>query len=444
MSVSTLDTTIYDVVGVGFGPSNVAIAIAIDERNAASSGPPLSSCFLEQQRAFGWHRGMLFGDATMQVSFLKDLVTQRNPSSDFTFVSYLYERGRLVDFINHKTLFPLRIEFHDYLEWAAARLVEHVTYDQRVTDVHPVYEGATVVAFDVVSVDSSGVASVRRARNVVVAAGLRPRLPEGITPGERVWHNSTILHRVETLPDHPEPQRFVVVGSGQSAAEVVDFLHRRFDTAEVCSVFTRYGYAPSDDSPFANRIFDPEAVDVYFDAADDVKRMLIEYHRNTNYSVVDQDLIADLYRRAYQEKVEGCQRLRVLNVSRVVDAVPSVDGVEVDVEHLPSGEVQRLAADALVYATGYRPTDVVDLLGSAGKLVARRTDGTADVQRDYRVVLESTSDAAVYVQGSTEPTHGITSTLLSNIAVRSGEIVESIVDRRDAVHLTAERVAMAR
>ena len=64
---------------------------------------------------------MLIEDATMQVSFLKDLVTMRNPTSAFSFVSYLHERGRLVDFINHKTLFPLRIEFHDYLEWAARR-----------------------------------------------------------------------------------------------------------------------------------------------------------------------------------------------------------------------------------------------------------------------------------------------------------------------------------
>ena len=33
-------------------------------------------------------------------------------------------------------------------------------------------------------------------------------------------------------------------------------------------MFARYGYTPADDTPYANRIFDPEAVDVYF-AADD-------------------------------------------------------------------------------------------------------------------------------------------------------------------------------
>ena len=33
---------------------------------------------------------MLLEDATMQVSFLKDLVTLRNPASEYGFLSYLH------------------------------------------------------------------------------------------------------------------------------------------------------------------------------------------------------------------------------------------------------------------------------------------------------------------------------------------------------------------
>ena len=129
------------------------------------------------------------------------------------------------------------------------------------------------------------------------------------------------------------PSRFVVVGAGQSAAENVAYLHRRFPEAEVCAVFSRYGYSPADDSSFANRIFDPEAVDEYFAAPGSVKRRLMDYHGNTNYSVVDIDLIDDLYRQTYQEKVLGTERLRFLNVSRLA-------AVEEDSGHGPShGEV---------------------------------------------------------------------------------------------------------
>lgn len=115
---------------------------------------------------------------------------------------------------------------------------------------------------------------VHRARNLVIGTGLRPQMPEGVERGDRVWHNSELLRKVEGLADGLDgtsPSRFVVVGAGQSAAENVAYLHRRFPKAEICAVFSRYGYSPADDSAFANRIFDPEAVDQYFAAPEDVK-----------------------------------------------------------------------------------------------------------------------------------------------------------------------------
>ncbi|MFD1045962.1 SidA/IucD/PvdA family monooxygenase, partial [Kibdelosporangium lantanae] len=151
---------LYDVVGVGFGPSNLALAIALTEHNAqVGPGERVRGRFLERQPRFGWHRGMLIEDATMQVSFLKDLVTMRNPSSGFSFLCYLRDRGRLVDFINHKNLFPLRTEFHDYFEWAAAQVEDLVTYGTNVTDL----------GFDGSCLRVGG----HRARNVMLATGLR-------------------------------------------------------------------------------------------------------------------------------------------------------------------------------------------------------------------------------------------------------------------------------
>ncbi len=81
---------VFDVLGVGFGPSNLALAIAVTEHNAAAAAEDVVTAhFLERQPGFGWHRGMLLDDATMQVSFLKDLVTLRNPNSTFSFLTSL-------------------------------------------------------------------------------------------------------------------------------------------------------------------------------------------------------------------------------------------------------------------------------------------------------------------------------------------------------------------
>jgi L-ornithine N5-oxygenase len=425
---------VHDVLGIGFGPSNLALAVAIDEHNAERSAgePGIDALFLEKQDRFGWHRGMLLDDATMQVSFLKDLVTMRNPTSAYSFVAYLHECGRLVDFMNHKTLFPLRIEFHDYLEWAARQMTHLVAYGAEVVDVQPVRdEDGVVVAFDVAIRKRAGAGEpvVHRARNLVIAAGLELRMPPGIERSARVWHNRDFLRRVEELAGEPSPERFVVVGAGQSAAEITSYLHREFPAAEVCAVFSRFGYSPADDSPFANRIFDPDSVDAYYDAPPAVKQMLLGYHRNTNYSVVDADLIEDLYRRAYQEKVTGRERLRMMRATRVLRVSEAEDGrrVVATLKCLSSGECTPLEADVVIFATGYRPVCPLGLLGGAHALCEISADGMICVRRDYRVDTICEMRAGIYLQGATEHTHGIGSTLLSNTAVRAGEILGSIL-----------------
>ncbi|MEU9819400.1 lysine N(6)-hydroxylase/L-ornithine N(5)-oxygenase family protein [Pseudonocardia alni] len=431
---------VLDVVGVGFGPSNLGIAIALLEHNATvPADARVSARFVERQERFGWHRGMLLEDATMQVSHLKDLVTLRNPTSGFSFLSYLHDRDRLADFINYGSSFPTRREFHDYLEWAAARVVEigaaagsavRVDYGSEVVEIEPVRGGNGVELVDVVVRTGDRVERLR-ARNVVLACGLTPVLPRGITVGGRVWHNRDLLFRTRELAG-TEPTRFAVVGAGQSAAETVEHLHRTFPTAEVHAVFARYGYSPADDTSFANRIFDPAAVDDFYTAPDEVKDRILGYHANTNYSVVDPELIEGLYRTHYHERVAGTERLRFRNVSRVADVVDVGDRVELAVESLIDGSREVITADAVVYATGYRPADPLWLLsGGLDEACARDARGRLDVHRDYRLGTTALADgtavrAGFYLQGPTEHTHGITSTLLSNIAVRSGEVVASL------------------
>lgn len=431
---------IHDVLGIGFGPSNLALAIAIAEHNAqAAPEERIRAEFLERQPRFGWHRGMLIDDATMQVSFLKDLVTMRNPTSDFSFLCFLRDRGRLVDFLNAKTLFPLRIEFHEYFEWAAGRVADQVTYDAEVISVEPVLtDGGEVRWFDVVSrvPGRPERTVVRRARNISVAVGLEPHVPPGTALSDRIWHNSELVPRTRELSGTgASVNRILVLGAGQSGAEAVDFLHRSFPDTEVCAVFAKYGYTPADDSPFANRIFDPEAVDVYFRSRPEVKQSLYDYHRSTNYSVVDMDLIESLYATMYREKVQGNERLRMRNVSRIRDVEQLDDRLDVTVEYLPTGEREVLSCDVLVHATGYRPRDLDALLGRAAKLCLRDDNDAVRVGRDHRVEAAPEVTAGIYLQGATEHTHGLTSTLLSTTAVRSGEILDSLLDRRtvDAV-----------
>ncbi|MBX9388540.1 lysine N(6)-hydroxylase/L-ornithine N(5)-oxygenase family protein [Streptomonospora nanhaiensis] len=437
---------VHDLVGIGFGPSNVALAIGLlEQRRRAAADPAvpaLTGVFHERQPEFGWHRGMLLDDATMQVSFLKDLVTTRNPASDFGFLSYLHSVGRLHDFINHKTLFPLRAEFHAYLAWCAGRVADQVRYSSEVVGVEPVRDSAGRISqLDVIARAPDGSRHRSRGRNIVFAPGLTPRLPEGARLSERVWHNEYLLQSLERIGPGARPRGFVVVGAGQSAAEVVEHLYRRFPGAQVHAVFSRFGYSPSDDSPFANRIFDPDAVDAFYGASAETKAGIMDYHRNTNYSVVDPDLIDTLYQAAYQDKVKGTERLRFHNTSRVAGVSEGPDGVTVTVEDLASGKQTPVAADYLVYATGYRPGDPRDLLGDLAEHVVCDAGGRCAVQRDYRLATTDEITCGIYLQGGTEHTHGISSSLLSNVAVRVGEILDAISARTAEPAGTAESAA---
>lgn len=423
---------IYDVAGIGFGPSNLSLAIAIEEYGAGDPVNGISSTFFERQAAFGWHRNMLLPSATMQISFLKDLVTIRNPTSSFSFVAYLHASGRLPQFVNKQDFFPTRREFHAYLEWAQARLSDRIAYGCEVTSIRlpadDVPEPPDHLLLEVAD-DTSRTRRVVGARNVVISTGLVPNMPEGTARDERVWHSCDFLEKYRRT--NPRSlRRVAVAGAGQSAAEITRFLYDELPDAQVYAVIPSYGYSVADDTPFANQVFDQTAVDDYYFATERTRAAFWRYHRNTNYSVVDDEVIRELFRRSYDDDVLGVRRLHFLNLTRVTGALRAGAQTRISLRAGEDDEVRELDVDALVCATGYRAMEPAGLLGDLGLHCPRDEAGRYRVERDHRLVTAPGLRCGIYLQGGTEHTHGLTSSLLSTIAVRSGEIVESIVSRR--------------
>ncbi|MEV7727309.1 lysine N(6)-hydroxylase/L-ornithine N(5)-oxygenase family protein [Streptomyces sp. NPDC087917] len=434
---------IYDVIGIGFGPSNMSLAIALEEHGAGASQHPVTSHFFERQPTFGWHRNMLLPTTTMQISFLKDLATFRNPTSRFSFISFLHASNRLVQFVNNQDFYPTRQEFHQYLEWAAAGLDERVSYGAEVVSIRPVAEDGSGTP-DLLEIEvrdiADGTTTVVTARNVAISTGLVPRLPEGVTSDERIWHSSEFLARFNAH-DPAGLKNVAVVGAGQSAAEITRYLYDSLPHAQVSSVIPSYGYSVADDTPFANQIFDPAAVDEYYFGTERAQDAFWRYHRNTNYSVVDADVIRSLYQRSYDEQVQGSRRLHFRNLTRVEHVERVEGGTRMLLRSLLDDSTELRDFDAVVFATGYDGVDPARLLGDFDRHFQRDAAGRHRVERDYRLVTAAGLTAGVYVQGGTEHTHGLSSALLSNIAVRSGEIADSIVLGRTARELDRGCVA---
>src|SRR5690348_13874593 len=102
-----------ELLAIGAGPSNLALAVALEE--LAPDDLARDSLLVEANDEVAWQPGMLLPWTRSQVSFLKDLVTLRNPHSRFSFVSYLHGSGRLDDFINLGSFTPYRLEISGYL-----------------------------------------------------------------------------------------------------------------------------------------------------------------------------------------------------------------------------------------------------------------------------------------------------------------------------------------
>ena len=78
------------------------------------------------------------------------------------------------------------------------------------------------------------------------------------------------------------------------------------------------------------------------------------------------------------------------------------------------------------------------LLGEHAGIVGRDDAGRPLVDRDCRARLSVTGP--LYLVGQTDHQHGLSTTLLSNVAVRAGEITASLLGRWAADHRRTEEL----
>ncbi|MCK1516304.1 lysine N(6)-hydroxylase/L-ornithine N(5)-oxygenase family protein [Bradyrhizobium sp. 190] len=423
----------HDVIGVGFGPSNLSLAIALDEC-ARRSRLKCTSLFVEKQSQFTWHGGMLLPGSDMQISFLKDLVSLRDPTSPFTFVNYLHKHGRLQDFINCRTFYPSRLEFNDYLRWVAAQFKPHAAYGETIVAVEPVMAGQSVTSLRVYSRTLAGGETVRLAKNLVVAAGGRPNIPEVLAKtvdDARVFHSSRYLDTVDSVGLGGKAACVAVIGGGQSAVEVTVDLRSRFPHASIDLIFRGHALKPSDSSPFVNEIFNPDYTDFIFAQPGERRDAIVRNFRNTNYAVVDSDLLDQLYRLLYQQRISGTTGVELHPRSEIKSVRAAVEGIEIGTVDKFSGQHRRSCYDAVILATGYdRETPHTFL-----EPIRRYIRDTA-VDRNYKLATSPAFRPQIHLQGYSESSHGLSDTLLSVLATRSQEIAESLlstISRRELI-----------
>jgi len=412
----------YDVLGVGFGPANLSIAISLEEQ-AKDKG--LTYCFLEQKSHFEWHGGMLLDGTRMQISCLKDLVTLRNPTSPYSFVNYLHKKERLSAFINLGSMNPSRVEFNDYLTWVAEQFASHVHYGQRVIDIEAIEEEGHTSKVKVTSTDIEGNKTVRIAKNLIVGMGGTPKLPKQFEghDDKKVIHSSKYKVWRETFSTN-QPPKIAIVGAGQSAAEIFVDLTNRYAGGEIHLVNRRFAMHPADDSPFVNEVFDPEFTDHMYKSTQAQRDQILSRFSGTNYSVVDTEELNAIYELLYLQKVTGEGSHQHLRCHDIQEVALKDDKVALRLNDTINNAQSWNEYDAIILATGYRYDEFNQMLSSIEPLIENKS-----VERSYQLQMKSDCDVKIFLQGCCESSHGLSDTLLSILAVRSQEIVEALLEK---------------
>jgi L-ornithine N5-oxygenase len=424
-----LDRQEVEILAIGAGPANLALGVALEE---LAPDMARETVIIEQHDTVVWQRGLLLPWSQSQVSFLKDLVTRRNPRSKFSFVNFLHATDRLDDFINLGSFTPYRMEISDYLSWVARNLCEvRIQSGRRCVGIEPCYgSGGEVREWLVRLADGGEIAC----RNLVIGAGRDPHIPAPFAhlPRERLIHSTEFSSRIIGLDRNAE-HRIVVLGGAQSAAEMLWASHQEFPNAQCTMVMRSVGLNCYENSKFTNQLYYPSFVDEFHAALPEARDQLLREMHRTNYSGLAPGLLEVLYRQMYLDKLTGADRLRMITMSDIAAARMGDGEVVLTLTDRKNGGSEELRCDLVLLGTGFNrqmPKVIRDLAASV-------STEEVSVSRSYRMNLPPAVRAGCYLQGVNEATHGIADSLLSLLAIRSEEIVRDLLSHQQSHQLVA-------
>ncbi|MET7452475.1 SidA/IucD/PvdA family monooxygenase [Streptomyces sp. NPDC005574] len=401
-------THTHDFVGIGLGPFNLGLA-CLTEPIAGLDG-----VFLESKPDFEWHAGMFLDGAHLQTPFLSDLVTLADPTSPYSFLNYLKERGRLYSFYIRENFYPLRVEYDDYCRWAANKL-DSVRFGTTVTEV--TYDEDAEL-YDV----RTEAGDLHRARHLVLGTGTPPHIPDACRGlGGDFIHNSRYLqHKAELQAK----ESITLVGSGQSAAEIYHDLLSEIDVHgyRLNWVTRSPRFFPLEYTKLTLEMTSPEYVDYYHALPEQTRYRLTEQQKGL-FKGIDGDLINEIFDLLYRKNLGGPVPTRLLTNSALTSAAHTDGTYTLGLRQEEQGRDYELRSEGLILATGYKYTEP-EFLKPVRHRLRYDSHGNFDLARNYAVDV---TGRGVFLQNAGVHTHSITSPDLGMGAYRNSYIIRELL-----------------
>lgn len=399
-------STVHDFVGIGLGPFNLGLA-CLTEPIAELDG-----VFLESKPDFEWHAGMFLDGAHLQTPFMSDLVTLADPTSPYSFLNYLKEKGRLYSFYIRENFYPLRVEYDDYCRWAANKL-SSVRFGTTVTEVR--YE-------DELYVVTTADGDVLRARHLVLGTGTPPYVPEACQGlGGDFIHNSRYMQQRSELV---KKESITLVGSGQSAAEIYYDLLGEIDVHgyRLNWVTRSPRFFPLEYTKLTLEMTSPEYIDYYRELPEATRYRLTAEQKGL-FKGIDGDLINEIFDLLYQKNLGGPVPTRLLTNSSLTGARHENGTYTLAFRQEEQGKDFEIESQGLVLATGYKYAEPEFLAPVKDRLVYD-SQGNFDVSRTYAIDV---TGRGVFLQNAGVHTHSITSPDLGMGAYRNSCIIRELL-----------------
>ena len=180
-----MNREIYDFVAIGLGPFNLSLACL------SAPLPGVRALFLDKKPGFDWHPGMLIEASTLQNPFLADLVSLADPRSEYSYLNYCKQTGRIYSYYMRENHYLTRAEYNRYCKWVAARL-PNLRFNSDVQSVLHDPETDTYLVTGQHAVN--GERFMVRCRKLVLGLGSHPVLPGCCDRREAPYIHSCLLY----------------------------------------------------------------------------------------------------------------------------------------------------------------------------------------------------------------------------------------------------------
>lgn len=402
----------YDVVGVGIGPFHLSLAALLGKSE-------LKTLFLDQKQAFHWHSELMFADADMQTSYLKDLVTPVDPTNPHSFLNYLVENGLFYSFMNTNRTVVTRHEFEHYCQWVCDKLAGSLQFDSSIESVE----------FKKDRFHINTKKGVVTSKHLSIATGLQPRIPECANRflGADVFHaKSPELAKIDLTG-----KRVLIIGGGQTGVEVFTnaIMNKWGRVKNIRLVTRRQNLEPLDESPFTNEYFNPNYVETFFKIPQDFKEPIVRAQKLASDGNTP-PYLEKLYNLLYQMKHvrEDDLDFKILPYRNFVGLERTDKGFKASVHNGFQQRQESLNADVVILSTGFS-IDIPKIFDPMKDIINFDNEGRFIVNRNFDLDWKGPKENRIYALNFSRHRHGISEPQTSLMAWRSGTIVNHMAQK---------------